>query len=272
MRTRVTIGDFSRASHLSVKTLRHYHEVGLLEPSEIDPDNGYRYYSEEQIPTVQVIRRLRGLQMPVTDVKSVLCAPDSDARNRLIVEHLNRLEDELAQTRGAVAELRDLLERADTTVAVEHRTVAPTPAVGIQQTVEREDLFAWWQGALGELRATIQAQRLHATGPSGGLYTSEIFQYGRGEATVFIPTDGSVKAIGRAESLLIPGAELAIARHHGSLTDSDLTYGQLGAYVMKHEISVDAPLRENYLRAFLETTVHEEWETEICWPIFRTRD
>src|ERR1700760_564296 len=57
MRTRVTIGDFSRASHLSVKTLRHYHEVGLLEPSEVDPDNGYRYYSEDQIPLAQVIRR-----------------------------------------------------------------------------------------------------------------------------------------------------------------------------------------------------------------------
>ncbi len=53
MRTRVTIGDFSRASQLSVKTLRHYHEAGLLEPSEVDPDNGYRYYSEDQIPLAQ---------------------------------------------------------------------------------------------------------------------------------------------------------------------------------------------------------------------------
>ena len=53
MRTRVTIGDFSRASYLSVKTLRHYHEIGLLEPSEVDPDNGYRHYSEDQIPLAQ---------------------------------------------------------------------------------------------------------------------------------------------------------------------------------------------------------------------------
>ena len=102
MRARVTIGDFSRASHLSVKTLHHYHEVGLLEPSEVDPDNGYRYYSEAQIPIAQVIRRLRALHMPVAEVKSVLAAADSDARNRLIVEHLDRLELELAQTRAAV--------------------------------------------------------------------------------------------------------------------------------------------------------------------------
>ena len=81
MGTRVTIGDFSRATHLSVKTLRHYHEVGLLEPSQIDPGNGYRYYTEQQIPTAQVIRRLRGLQMPIAEVKAVLSTPDPDSRN-----------------------------------------------------------------------------------------------------------------------------------------------------------------------------------------------
>src|ERR1700753_1438190 len=108
MRTRVTIGDFSRASHLSVKTLRHYHEVGLLEPSEVDPDNGYRYYSEDQIPLAQVTRRLRGQQCATAGVRSVLAAPDSAERNRLMVEPLDRLELELARTREAVGELRDL--------------------------------------------------------------------------------------------------------------------------------------------------------------------
>ena len=100
MSARVTIGDFSRASHLSVKTLRHYHEVGLLEPSDVDPGNGYRYYAEDQIPVAQVIRRLRSLQMPVAEVKSVLAAPDPEVRNRLIVAHLDRLEADLASHQG----------------------------------------------------------------------------------------------------------------------------------------------------------------------------
>jgi DNA-binding transcriptional MerR regulator len=271
MRTRVTIGDFSRASHLSVKTLRHYHEVGLLEPSEVDPDNGYRYYSEDQIPLAQVIRRLRGLQMPLADVKSVLAAPDSDARNELIVEHLDRLELELVQTRATVGELRNLLQ-PEAPHPVEHRTVHATPAIGIQETVDRDDIFAWWQGALGELHATARAQSLTASGPTGGLYASEIFQHSRGQATVFLPTDGTVKPIGRVVSLLIPGAELAVTRHYGSLSNIDLTYGTLGAYVMKHEISVDGPLRENYLRGITETTNSAEWDTELGWPIFRTHD
>jgi DNA-binding transcriptional MerR regulator len=269
MGSRVTIGDFARASHLSVKTLRHYHDVGLLEPSEVDPDNGYRYYSEKQIQAAQVIRRLRGLQMPVPDVKAVLTATDSEVRNGLIVEHLNRLEDDLAQTTAAVSQLRDLLERPDAPRAIEHRTVAPTPAAGIQATIDREDALDWWRGALGELQATVGAQALNTTGPSGGLYASEIFQHGRGQATVFIPTEEQVKPIGRVVQLLIPEAELAIACHDGSLVDIDLTYGELGAYAMKHEISLEGPLRENYLRGFLDTPDTEEWQTEIGWPIFR---
>jgi DNA-binding transcriptional MerR regulator len=271
MSTRVTIGDFSRASHLSVKTLRHYHDVGLLEPSEIDPDNGYRYYSEAQIPVAQVIRRLRGLRMPVAEVKSVLAAPESGARNRLIVEHLDRLELELAQTRAAVGELRNLLE-PEAPPAIEHRTVPATRAIGIRETVDRDDIFAWWQGALGELDATVRAQGLSATGPSGGLYASELFQHSRGAATVFRPIDGTVKPIGRVAALIIPAAELAVARHCGSPSNIDRTYGELGAHVLRHEISVDGPLRENYLRGITETANMDEWYTEIGWPIFRTHD
>src|SRR5260370_27746489 len=102
----LTVGDFSRATHLSVKTLRHYHQVGLLEPATVNPDTGYRYYSAHQIPTAQVIRRLRDLEMPVADVKAVLAAPDAPARNALIAAHLNRLESELAQTQTPVESLR----------------------------------------------------------------------------------------------------------------------------------------------------------------------
>ena len=87
---------------------------------------------------------------------------------------------------------------------------------------------------------------------------------------MFIPTDETVTPVGRVVPMTIPAAELAVAVHHGSPSDIDLTYGKLGAYVMKHEISVDAPLRENYLRGMTETPDPGDWDTEIGWPIFRT--
>jgi DNA-binding transcriptional MerR regulator len=269
MAAALTVGDFSRATHLSIKTLRHYHQVGLLEPGAVNPDTGYRYYSVGQIPTAQVIRRLRDLEMPVADVKAVLAAPDATARNALIAAHLNRLEAELAQTRTVVESLRNLLQPPDGPTAIEHRSVPATAAAAIGAVVDRADLLAWWQGALGELRATVRAQGQHATGPSGGMFAGELLQQDRGQATVFIPVEGGVRPIGRVASQVIPAAELAIINHHGSLADADLTYAKLGSYAIAHEISIDGPLREYYLRGAGDTPDEAEWRTEIGWPIFR---
>jgi DNA-binding transcriptional MerR regulator/effector-binding domain-containing protein len=265
----LTVGDFSRVTHLSIKTLRHYHQVGLLEPATVNPDTGYRYYSPGQVPAAQVIRRLRDLQMPVADIKAVLVAPDAPARNALIAAHLDRLETELAQTRAAVESLRNLLQPPDHATAIEHRSVPATAAAAIAAVVDRADALAWWQGALGELHATVRAQGLHATGPSGGVFASELFQRDRGEAMVFIPVQSSVRPIGRVTSLLVPAAELAIISHHGSLADADLSYARLGSYATTHEISIDGPLREYYLRGVADTPDAAEWRTEIGWPIFR---
>jgi DNA-binding transcriptional MerR regulator/effector-binding domain-containing protein len=269
MATGLTVGDFSKMTHLSVKTLRHYHQVGLLEPAEVNPANGYRYYTPEQIPTAQVIRRLRDLEMPVAQVKSVLTANDAATRNAIISSHLDRLEDELVQTRTSVESLRNILQQPATANPIQHRTVPATLALAISDVVDRSDILGWWQGALGELHATARAQRLRQTGPTGGLYRGEIFQYDRGEAIVFLPIEGEARAVGRVAPFVVPSAELAVIAHHGPLGDIDLTYGVLGSYATQHAISVDGPLREYYLRDAHDTPDEAQWETEIGWPIFR---
>jgi len=69
-------------TQLSVKTLRHYHEVGLVEPDFIDPFTGYRYYAPGQGATAQVVRRLRELSMPIADVRAVLASAPGAVRAR----------------------------------------------------------------------------------------------------------------------------------------------------------------------------------------------
>jgi DNA-binding transcriptional MerR regulator len=101
MRVRLAIGDFSRMTHLSVKALRHYHDLGLLEPAEIDPASGYRFYEPSQVPIAQVIRRFRDLGMPPEEIKEVLEAPDVSARTQQMVAHLQRMESQLLETHSA---------------------------------------------------------------------------------------------------------------------------------------------------------------------------
>src|ERR1700760_3746544 len=100
--TLLTIGDFSRMTYLSVKALRHYHDVGVLEPAEVDPASGYRFYTPSQVGPAQMVRRLRHPGMPLDAVRDVLRAPDAAGRDAALVDHLRRMEDELARTQQTV--------------------------------------------------------------------------------------------------------------------------------------------------------------------------
>jgi DNA-binding transcriptional MerR regulator len=270
MSTTLSIGDFSLMTHLSIKTLRYYHQVGLLEPAEVAPDTGYRYYGVEQLPTAQIIQRFRDLGMPIDEVKAVLAAPDLDTRNALIATHLGRLDGELAQTRQAVQSLRNLLEPAHAPISVEQRTLPATPAVGIQEVVDWSDLVVWVQGALGELYATIAVQGVQPSGPSGGLFASDLFHYERGEVTMFVPISGTLQTVGRVSPLVVPAAEVAVTVHEGSLANLKDTYGALGVYVAKHALGVVGPVREYYLVDARATSNATQWRTQLAWPIFQT--
>ena len=272
MTATLSIGDFSRATHMSVKMLRHYHQIELLQPADVDPDTNYRRYTADQIPTAQVIRRFRELQMPLERIRDVLAAPDPATRNALIVSHLDTLQQSLTQTQAAVASLRNLLDGGSggQSPSVTHRRVEATSAAAITETVEIKGIGLWLRGALGELRATVIAQNVLVAGPAGGIYDDDLFTNEYGQATVFIPCVGEIHAVGRVRPAVIPAAELASVTHQGSLDGLDLAYGALAAHVARHELGVDGPIREYYTVADTDTPDSSEWRTEIGLPIFTT--
>ncbi|HEV3087601.1 MAG TPA: MerR family transcriptional regulator, partial [Candidatus Elarobacter sp.] len=240
MNSTLSIGDFSRATHLSAKMLRHYHEIGLLKPADVDLNSGYRRYAAEQIVKAQIIRRFRDLEMPLEDIHIVLQAPDVDTRNRVIANHLARLESVLARTQETVASVRGLLDRPqDSAVAIDHRHVAATPAAVITDIVEKSDVVAWYRGAMGEVAATLTAQGISPAGPLGGIFDTDLFTEDRGRATIFLPCDPLPLPVGRVSTTVIPPAELATIIHLGSNTEVDRTYGALAAYVTQHALAVD---------------------------------
>jgi DNA-binding transcriptional MerR regulator len=262
----VSVGRFATMTHLSVKTLHHYHHVGLLEPVYVDPENGYRYYSLDQLPTAQLIRRLRDLLMPVADVRDVLVAQNPGERETLIAAHIDHLEAELAQTRAAVDSLRALLNNAASRQPVHRRTESTTPAVAITATVDPADIENWWREALLDVREAVRSGGLDQTGPAGGLYDECLFQHEPGQATVFIPVTAPLE-LGRIQPILVPAAEVAVTTHYGSLADIDLAYAELGSYVAGQELAVGPRIREYYHRDHTHTTDHTQWKTEVAWPI-----
>ncbi len=266
MRSGLTIGEFATLSHLSVRTLRRYHEAGLLEPAAVDPFTGYRYYSAEQIPPAQVIRRLRDLDVPLAEVKAILATASPQRRAELITGHLQRLEGELDRTKAAVTSLRQLLRPGAADLHVDVRSVPARTVAAISGHVPREETLRWYDGAMAELDAAFPAA--DRTGPPGGRYANELFTEGAGTMTVFRPVR-QPRESGRITVTELPAAELAVTVHPGPHDDIDVTYGRLGAWVTGHALAVNGPVHETYLTGPRDTSAPSQWRTEIGWPIFR---
>ena len=134
--------------------------------------------------------------------------------------------------------------------------------------------MVWVHGALGELSATIAVQGVQPSGPSGGLFTCDVFQYDRGEVTMFVPiavpASGKLQTVGRVSPLVVPAAEVAVTVHEGSLANLTDTYGALGVYVATQALGVVGPVREYYLVDAHATSDATQWRTELAWPIFQT--
>jgi DNA-binding transcriptional MerR regulator len=262
----LTIGEFSTLTHLSVRTLRRYHEAGLLEPQTVDPFSGYRYYTVNQIPAAQVIHRLRELDVPLADVKAVLATGDPQRRADLIAGHLQRLEDELDRTRAAVRSLRQLLRPDVRDLRVELRSVPARTVAAISGAVRHDHVVAWYDAAMAELDAAFPAAE--RTGPPAGRYANELFTQDEGAVTVFWPVRDP-RPLGRIEVLELPAVELAVTLHLGSHDDIGVTYGRLGTWVVDQALAVNGPVHETYLVSPRDSSDQDEWRTEIGWPIFR---
>ena len=263
----LSIGAFSRLTHLSVKTLRYYHEVGLLEPAVVDPDSGYRYYRPGQAHSAHLVRRFRDLGLPVADVKAVLAAPDLTARDTILAGHLDRMREQLRQTEAAVDSLRRMLEGATTAIAIEERVLEGGPTISAAADLVRKDVVAWWWDAFARLRAIAAAAGLEQAGPVGGLFDDELFTQDAGHARVYLPVRDSPALDDTGLRWELPAGRFAVALHAGAHRDVDRTYAALGTWAAAHGRDGAGPVRERYLADPLVTPDTAQWQTEICWPL-----
>ena len=258
----LTIGELSKMTYLSVKALRHYHDVGLLEPAVVDPITGYRRYRPSQVATAQAIRRFRDLDMPIDQVRQVLEATDAASRNQVILAHLERMHRQLEQTQATVASLQALLsEEPHPRGRVEIRRL-PAIRVLAERAVVPFDCASWLEPALAALHTAANAVGLPVAGADGALYSDELFEEGVGEVTAFLPvaddTAHAAHAADAARVVELPATTVAVLVHDGPFADLDRAYAALGTVVAERGIGGPGPIREHYL---------DPTTTEVCWPV-----
>lgn len=107
-----TIGEFARLGGVSIRTLRHYDEIGLLPPAAVDPDTGYRGYSAAQLGQLNRIVALKELGLTLGQVRLLLAGVTLDQLRGMLILRRAQLEHELQQHKnqllGVEARLRSI--------------------------------------------------------------------------------------------------------------------------------------------------------------------
>lgn len=270
MGVQVSIGDFSVMTSLSRKALRHYHDIGILEPAHIDPHTGYRFYDTSQVDHAHIIRRFRSLGMSIPDIKALLSAADAASRTEIITTHLEQMEVQLQQTRDTVGALRELLAPVRTPASIELRQEPELAVWSISDTIDVAEIDSWFGVTLRTLLdAVAAAANAYSSVVPGGLYERELFLESLGNATLFVPAPRSADVPEGIRAEVLPQAEYAVLTHPGDHDGIDRSYAALGKYANEQLISHQGPIREHYLGGSPSEPTRFT-ATEICWPIFRT--
>ena len=265
------IGDFSRASSLSVKSLRAYHETGLLVPADVDPRTGYRSYSVAQLTDAAIIRRLRLLDVPLEAIREVLDARDPAVTRKILDEHGSVLEARLAGMQRAIDELNVALEAPTLHTPVHRRHERALTVLTFSGTVSEASWLAFLDRAFAALSEAAATDGAVVVGSFGGCYPTLLDDDAQ-EVVAFLPVASAplLSASSRAVGVQVgelPATEVAVVAHHGAYDDMDDTYRNLGAWVAEHAEPADLPVRELYLVAASHTDDSGELRTELCWPI-----
>ena len=265
------IGPFSRASWLSIKALRAYHEAGLLVPAEVDPHTGYRSYSTAQLADAAVIRRLRQLDVPLEAIRQVLDARDPAVTRKILAEHGAVLEDRLTETQRAVDDLYAALETPALRAPVHRRHEPARTTLMFSGTVTEAEWAPFLEQARLLLSDAVRSSDAVLVGAFGACYPP-LLDDDVQEVVAFVPvvsapllspaTQSGGIAVGE-----LPATDVAVIDHHGDYDDLEDAYRNLGSWVATHGEPSDLPVRELYLLGPGDTDDPNGYRTEICWPI-----
>jgi DNA-binding transcriptional MerR regulator len=129
---RLSIGRFSRLTGLSIGALRHYGELDLLRPAEVDRFTGYRSYAADQVEVGRAIARLRDLEVPLEEIRAVLGAVDPAEQRRRVAGHATRVQARVDRQVRILHVLRQLSQGRERIV-----TTTTNPSETLDQETHR---------------------------------------------------------------------------------------------------------------------------------------
>ncbi|MGA2496675.1 MAG: MerR family transcriptional regulator [Tepidisphaeraceae bacterium] len=242
-----TIGEFSRITGLTVKTLRFYHDEGLLTAAFVDPGSGYRYYGENQAETARAIAALRAMEFPLEEIRRLLDSQQDDEQVlELLERHRGVLEERIRHLRKARGALRQFLQErqaramASTEYEVVEKAIPGTQIAGIRMKGKYSDCGK----AFGQICRKFGRM---LCGQPMLLHFSTEYREDDADFEAAIPVRAAKEVQGITVREL-PGGRCVSLIHQGPYDQLGRSYEKITRYVHEKGYKTAVPSRELYIK------------------------
>jgi effector-binding domain-containing protein len=269
------IGRFARLTGLTVRAVRHYGELGLLQPAYIDPDTGYRFYAPDQVEDAAAIRRLRFLELALDEIREIVDADDPSFTRARLLQHRAKMAELAATTEQILSTLQRLIDgeeklvpdATDVSEKVLVKEVPETRVLVIRDRQPAETMSTVIPAAFAELESYLGELGVEPAGPP-----ITLCPYADDEGMVSIensfPVEDGVAGRGRIENAVLPACTVLSLEHWGHYDELDRSYRALQAFAEQAGLEVSGEPREIYWTGPEDLPV-EKWLTEIQFLVVR---
>lgn len=268
----IKIGDFARLSQVSIVALRHYDEIGLLKPVQVDQFTGYRYYSVAQLPRLNRILALKDLGFSLEQVEKVLEGGlTSEELRGMFKMKRAEVEQRLAEEQARLIRIEARLRQIEMENSMPHydvvlKTLPPTLIVSRRITIPTNDQVPeYLNPAFEEVCNYVAEQNGKSTGAHFAIWHQSPEVLVNEEAEAVIPIDRPLPATDRINVYELPQVQVAAVVHHGDFEDFQQGHTVLMQWIEENHYQIVGPYREIYIKH--DPTNMADSTTEIQYPV-----
>jgi len=266
----IRIGEFSRISRVSIKTLRYYDELKILAPAEIDRFSGYRLYQPDQLIEIQEILRFKALGFSLEEIRDLRSEPLSQAE---MIDRLRQSEqivresiDEQQKQLDLIQQTIQMIQQGEPMSTITVKTIPEVICATMRKTISSYDALFEIVPPMGEImgrQGAVCAEPAYCFNLyHDGEYRERDIDVEVCEAVVEARADGDGVVYKQIEAV----ANAVCAIHTGPYRTIGETYGAILSWMEQNGwIAVGLP-RESYIDGIWNCESEDKWKTEIQIP------
>ena len=261
------IGMFAQMNHITIKTLRFYEEQGLLLPAYVDGENGYRYYTMNQMADIQRISALKQAGFTLDDIKLINQGADTayllSSKKAALLKKIAELTSQIAVIDGYLSGPAGTL---DAPVLI--RTI---PAVTVASMKKRIDSYDELFSLMPEMGAEMERLGCRCALPE--YCFTHYLEPGFRDEHILIETCEAVTEKKEDSALVkfreLPEITAACIFHKGSYSNFSESYAAILRFIEENGYKICGNIRENYIDGIWNKDREEDWLSEIQIPVSR---